>query len=73
MLPFCKKQAFELGEGNGQRQASAALPRGKSSQYPLNRFCGSQNHSCHFEEETISWPYREINSSPVTMPTIHLG
>jgi hypothetical protein len=73
MLPFCTTQAFALGEGNGQRQASAALPRGKSSHYPLNRFSGSQNHSCRFEGEIMSWVCREINRSPVTMPKMHLG
>jgi len=72
MLPFCTTQAFALGKGNGQRQASAALPRGKSSHYPLNRFCRSQNPSCRFEGETISCACREINRSPVTMPKMHL-
>jgi hypothetical protein len=73
MLPFCTTQAFALGEGNGQRQASAALPRGKSSQYPPNSFCGSQNRSCRFEEQTISWACREINRNPVTMKKFNLG
>jgi hypothetical protein len=73
MLSFCTTQAFALGEGNGQRQASATLPHGKRSQYPLNRFRGSQNLSCRFEEEKISWVCREINRSPVTMRTMRLG
>jgi len=73
MFPFCTTQAFALGEGNGQRQASAALPRGKSSHYPLNRFFGSQKWCCRFEEQANFRPGRETNRSPVNTPTMHLG
>jgi hypothetical protein len=51
-------------EMSGQLHAPAALPRGKSSRYPLeNRLGELQNRSGRNDEEIKShhWRYRELN------------
>jgi hypothetical protein len=55
-------------EVSGQVHASAALPRGKSPRYPLNRgLGGAQNRSGRCGEGKILAPCQDSNSNPLVI------